>query len=264
MTDRQNALLFALSVAVGLTPEMLPVVVNANLARGAIAMAQKNVIVKRLDGVQNLGMVDCCCTDKTGTLTVDRVELSSSLDGTGAPSDLPKRLAYVNASLQTGSRTLLDQAIIAQDKLDIPVRKLGEIPFDSSRRLLSIMVEHEGKAYLITKGAVDEVLLRCTAWTTSSGDLFDATTQEITSVAVQSIRDTEAALNAEGQRLIAVAYKACGSDALDEELDFEEEHGLVFAGFLSFLDPPKPDATDAVQNLIDLGINVSRAPAVHS
>lgn len=229
------------------------------------------VIVKRLDGVQNLGVVTCCCTDKTGTLSVDRVQLNASLSPFNEPSSLPQKLGFVNASLQTGSRSLLDQAITSATGVDpgdlVTIQKLGEIPFDSERRILSVVVSAKdisgtSQPYVVSKGAVDEILDRCTRYTAACDDAMFATgsVRPIDPAVMSKIRQTEAALNGDGHRLIAVAWRKCHGAFLTTEgaelVSSDEERDLIFVGFLAFLDPPKADAADAVQDLLDLSIEV--------
>jgi Mg2+-importing ATPase len=228
------------------------------------------VIVKRLDAVQNLGVVTCCCTDKTGTLTVDRVQLNASLSPFNEPSSLPRKLGFVNASLQTGSRSLLDQAITSAMGMGpadlMSVQKLGEIPFDSERRIMSVVVcakdiSGASQPYVVSKGAVDEILDRCTRYTAADEAMFVTRGVRPLDPGVRSeIHRTEAALNGDGHRLIAVAWRKCHGAFLTtedaEHVSSDEERDLIFAGFLAFLDPPKADAADAVQDLLDLSINV--------
>jgi Mg2+-importing ATPase len=249
---------------------MLPVVVNANLAQGAIAMGKQDVIVKRLDGVQNLGGITCLCSDKTGTLTIDRVELHSSVSPDGLPSTLPIDLAFLNSSLQTGTRSLLDAAITKErDTACIEAAlKFGEVPFDSSRRLLSIYAAQDAEvedAYIITKGAVEEVLERCTFYinpTSSVDALSPIETLPLNKAALKSFLATADKLNTDGLRLVAVAQRRVPEyrTATYYEFDRTEERDLVFVGFLAFLDPPKEDAADAIRELASLGIPVRRIP----
>ncbi|KAL1409266.1 hypothetical protein Q8F55_006099 [Vanrija albida] len=267
----KNALLFALSVAVGLTPEMLPVVVNANLARGAILLARKNVLVKRLDGVQNLGGITTFCTDKTGTLTIDNVEVHSTITLQNKASIRPLHLAVVNSTLQTGARSLLDHAVVnandgthgpEMDMDDLFVDKVHEIPFDSARRMLSVVVRDKRAQHtVITKGAVDEVLSRCKSFTTSdTGSLFETTSAQPLSTAHRAIaKATALELNEQGLRLVAVAIRSLGQMGgfADEDAHSDwVEQDLTLVGFVAFLDPPKEDAKQAIVDLRALGIRI--------
>jgi len=263
----KNALLFALSVAVGLTPEMLPVVVNANLARGAIALGKKNVLVKRLDGVQNLGGITTFCTDKTGTLTVDEVTVSRSVDIDNQTWTRPMGLAVINASLQTGARSLIDQAIVGangtlcNEIVTTKYAKLFEVPFDSSRRMLSVIASDLKTTMVVTKGAVEEVLSRCAYYLDSSAgnDLFDTScAQRLTSLMRELAQQTARDLNSEGLRLVAVAIRPMSSAAwTDDGIDPRYlERDLVFVGFVAFLDPPKEDARPSIAQLRKLGVEV--------
>lgn len=269
-----QALLFALSVAVGLTPEVLPLIIVANLSRGAIQLARRQVIVKRLDGVQVMGSMTCLCSDKTGTLTVDEVSLSLSVDAFGKKSVAPLSYAYLNAALQTGTRSLLDLAIVnardATDNVDISAfKKLAEVPFDSARRLLSVSLSIEGKnnSLMITKGAVEEVLRLCTHYSLGDdhGDnkiQLDATAFDcninsdliLDSTTLSRIRSTADDLNNQGLRLVAVARRI--ETGAQSTYSSSDEHSMVFLGFLAFLDPPKEDAASAVADLISLGVKV--------
>lgn len=244
----KNALLFALSVAVGLTPEMLPVVINANLARGAILLGRRNVLVKRLDGVQNLGGVTTLCTDKTGTLTVDKVQVAGSVDLFGDDCARPLDLAAVNATLQTGARSILDAALVSGAATTTPTTlaaKVHEIPFDSCRRMLTVVVEDGTNYTVITKGAVDEVLAKCTKWAKGTLDTHHRNTALATAKQ----------LNNEGLRLVAVATRTLVHFSTEIESD-DTESGLTLVGFVSFLDPPKDDAKQAIVDLHKLGISV--------
>ncbi|KAI5981718.1 Mg-transporting ATPase [Pisolithus albus] len=268
----KGAIMFAIAIAVGITPEMLPMIVTSNLALSAVRIARKNVIVKRFDAIQNLGAVRVLCSDKTGTLTIDLVSVSNSVTDNGEDSELPIKLAYINSLLQTGTRSPIDRAIVeyahangkgpvAGDGHQDGWQKHGEVPFDSTRRLLSILVSRpstDGEGLLITKGAVEEVLERCTflertAYTTLTEDDRRA------------ILDTSNRLNEQGLRLIAVACK-CATVKQFMTINTADEEDLVFVGFVSFLDPLKPDAADAIKELSKLNVQVriltGDAPAV--
>ena len=158
-----EALLFGLAIAVGLTPEMLPMIVTVNLSKGALAMSRKKVIVKRLNSIQNFGAMDILCTDKTGTLTQDKVVLERYVDVTNRESEDVLRYAYMNSHYQTGLRNLLDNAILAHSDLDVErtCRKVDEIPFDFQRRRMSVIIDYEGDHVLICKGAVEEIFNVC-------------------------------------------------------------------------------------------------------
>ncbi|KAG1790502.1 Mg-transporting ATPase [Suillus plorans] len=284
----KGAVMFAIAVAVGITPEMLPMIVTSNLALSAVRVARKKVIVKRFDAIQNLGAVQILCSDKTGTLTADLVRISMSTTGTGEPSQLPIKLAYINSSLQTGSRSPIDHAIVdfvdqsEQDIFtDIPGDgwiKQGEVPFDSSRRLLSVLVSRPGsdgsEGLLITKGAVDEVLDLCVSTynhqppsSNASGPfaLSPSMTSILTTHERQTILDTAQRLNEDGLRLVAVA---CREQLIKPFMTISpsDENELTFIGFIGLLDPLKPDATQAIKDLAALNVQVriltGDAPAV--
>lgn len=278
----KNAAFFAISVAVGLTPEMLPMIVTSNLALSAVRVAREKVIVKQFEAIQNLGAVTILCSDKTGTLTMDMVQLSVSIRSDGIPSELPLKLAYVNSSLQTGTRSLLDAAIVdharktvlesgstVDDHFELDNwRKISEVPFDSSRRLLSVLVSRaeDEKGLLITKGAVEEVLDRCVQVyqerSSSSSPSFAVAgkfkpndSPPLSADAKRDILETADRLNREGLRLVAVACRSAVA-MQSMVLHPEDERDLVFIGFLGFLDPVKPDAAKAVEDLAALGVQV--------
>ncbi len=250
-----EALLFAVAVAVGLAPEMLPMVVTMNLARGAIAMSRKRVIVKRLNAIQNFGAMDVLCTDKTGTLTQDRVILKLHLDVDGKDSEQVLAYAYLNSRFESGLRNLMDDAILQHVELeDHPVvsgkyDKLAELPFDFTRRRVSVVVRRPDQApLLICKGAVEEVLDVCTQYKLNGegGVLKGKRATEI--------RDVARRLNRDGFRVLAIAYRTFEADL--SRFSADDEHGLVLLGFAAFLDPPKETAGPAIRELQRAGIAV--------
>ncbi|MEG0640386.1 MAG: magnesium-translocating P-type ATPase [Clostridia bacterium] len=252
--DWPEALLFALSVAVGLTPEMLPMLVSANLARGAVSMAKQKVIVKDLSAIQNLGAMDVLCTDKTGTLTQDQVVMLYSLDIHGNEDERVLRHAYINSALQTGLKNLMDLAVIRYAKEhEVPecqsnYVKVDEIPFDFSRRRMSVVVEKSGKTQLITKGAVEEVLSACT-------DVeYEGKTQPLSETIKAEILNTVERYNDEGLRVLAVAQKS--NPAPVGAFSVADECNMVLMGYLAFLDPPKKSAKGAINALEEHGVSV--------
>ena len=253
--DWFEAALFALSVAVGLTPEMLPMIVSANLAKGASVMAGKKVIVKRLDAIQNLGAMDVLCTDKTGTLTQDRIVLEYPLDVHGNEDERVLRHAFLNSYHQTGLRYLMDVAIVehADEKNMLPLReeyrKVDEIPFDFTRRRMSVVVEDRtGKTQIITKGAVEEVLSIC-AYVEYEGRV-----EPLTEALVAEVLATVRSYNRAGLRVIAVAQKT--NPMVAGAFSVADEAGMVLIGYLAFLDPPKASAAGAVAALREHGVAV--------
>jgi len=252
-----EAFFFALSVAVGLTPEMLPMIVTANLARRAVAMSRRKVIIKRLDSIQNLGAMDVLCTDKTGTLTRDRVVLLRHLDVNGDEDEGVFEYAFLNSYFQTGLKNLLDKAVLDHDDLVTSkgltgcYLKCDEIPFDFDRRRMSVVV-HEvfrGRDLLICKGAVEEVALACSRVRVRSEivPLVDAVRDRV--------HDLRTAMNEEGLRVIAVAYKEVESLA-GRRYGVQDEDDLVLCGFLAFLDPPKETTGPAIAALRGHGVAV--------
>ncbi len=253
--DWMEALLFALSVAVGLTPEMLPMIVSANLAKGAVAISKKKVIVKDLNSIQNFGAMDVLCTDKTGTLTQDKVILEYSLDVHGNEDDRVLRHAFLNSYHQTGLKNLMDIAIInhASDKEMISLwqdyHKVDEIPFDFNRRRMSVVVEDaNGKTQLITKGAIEEMLSVC-SYVEYRGEVVP-----ITDKLKEDIINTVNEYNGDGMRVLGIAQKTnpspVGAFSVDDESD------MVLIGYLAFLDPPKESAGKAITALTEHGVSV--------
>ncbi|MGW2017137.1 magnesium-translocating P-type ATPase [Streptomyces sp. NPDC001927] len=262
--DWHEAFLFAIAVAVGLTPEMLPMVVSTNLARGAVAMAKKKVVVKQLNAIQNLGAMDVLCTDKTGTLTEDRIVLARHLDAHGAENADVLEYGYLNAHFQTGLRNLLDQAVIdrvheaEEVVVDSRFTLVDEIPFDFARRRMSVVLRRNALTpdeaaappghVLITKGAVEEVVGLCTHL--RDGDRTVALTDRLRRRVTATAQDH----NRQGLRVLAVATRTM--DARRETYGVADEAELTLVGFLAFLDPPKADAADALRGLADNGITV--------
>jgi Mg2+-importing ATPase len=265
--DWLQAFLFALSVAVGLTPEMLPMIVTSTLAKGAVLLSRKKVVVKRLDAIQNFGAMEVLCTDKTGTLTQDRIAMARHADAFGRDADEVLNFAFLNSYYQTGLKNLLDHAVLdrvelaAELKLKDAYRKVDEIPFDFERRRMSVVVAvmatiegnvRDDRHELICKGAVEEVLATCTQVRVDEGQGMHvlpldgavlARTQQVTS-----------ALSAQGLRVVAVAAKTL--PPAQTTYSIADEAGLTLIGYIGFLDPPKESATPALKRLAAHGIIV--------
>lgn len=252
-----DAFLFAVSVAVGLTPEMLPMIVTVNLSKGAVAMSRKKTIVKDLNAIQNFGAMNILCTDKTGTLTCDQIVLEKYInaDGTSDNSRRILRHAYFNSFFQTGLKNLMDKAILSHIKeLEMEsvrerYKKVDEIPFDFARRRMSVVVEDiNGKRQIITKGAVEEMMQICSH--TEVGNKVVPFTPELRVKAYEISKK----MNHQGLRVLAVAQKSF----LSKENNFavEDESGMVLIGYLAFLDPPKQSAAKAIKQLHAHGIEV--------
>jgi Mg2+-importing ATPase len=255
--DWGSSFLFALSVAVGLTPEMLPVVIAANLTRGAVAMSRNRVIVKRLNSIEDLGAMTVLCTDKTGTLTIDRIILEEHLDVLGNEDDEVLEYAYLNSYFQSGLKNLLDAAILEHGELHETLRvresyrKVDEIPFDFSRRRMSVILEKEKQRHeLICKGAVEEMLTVCSF--AKVGGQIVPLSPELTDQVLQ-IRNE---MNEKGLRLLAVAYKEIGLEQANYQYRIHDETALILAGFIAFLDPPKETTSEALSALQQRGVAV--------
>ena len=253
--DWLEALLFAVAVAVGLTPEMLPMIVTVNLAKGATAMARAKVIVKRLNAIQNLGAMDVLCTDKTGTLTQDRIILKRCLDIRGEDSERVLHYAYLNSHFQSGLKNLLDVAVLEHVDLhkilgiDNGYQKVDEIPFDFSRRRLSVVVAHgNDKHVLICKGAVEEIFAVATRYE------IDGTQGPLDESHFATAKEETIALNEDGFRVIAVAYKQI--DNPKAAYSVADERDLTLLGYIAFLDPPKDTARAAIAALAEKGVQV--------
>ena len=242
-----ESLLFSLGVAVGLTPEMLPMLVAINLSKGAIAMSKKEVIVKRLNSIQNFGAMDVLCTDKTGTLTMDKIVLEKHCDVVRKEDDDVLRYAYINSFYQTGLKNLLDRAILKHEKLMIKqFKKIDEIPFDFSRKIMSVVVEMDGKHRIISKGAPEEIFKRCTKYELE-GEILD-----MEELILSDLKEEYDNLSADGFRVLAIGYKDI--DNKKEIYSKDDEKDLILKGYVAFLDPPKPSARKAIQALEKLGI----------
>ncbi|HEX7019862.1 MAG TPA: magnesium-translocating P-type ATPase [Gemmatimonadaceae bacterium] len=250
-----EALLFGLAVAIGLTPEMLPMIVTTNLAKGAVTMARHKTIVKRLNAIQNFGAMDVLCTDKTGTLTQDRIVLERHINVVGEDDDWVLALAYINSFYQTGLKNLLDVAVLehgelkAELKIDNAYSKIDEIPFDFTRRRMSVVVDQNHDHHqLICKGAVEELIAVCTS--VRDEDLVTDMTPE----RCEDAKELVAELNEDGFRVVGVAYR--NFDKQHGAYSVADESGLTLAGFIGFLDPPKETAAPALRALGDHGVRV--------
>lgn len=252
--DWLEAFLFGLSVAVGLTPEMLPMIVTTNLVKGASAMAKKGTVIKNLNAIQNFGAIDVLCTDKTGTLTQDKIILEYHMDCEGNENDRVLRHAYLNSYYQTGLKNLLDVAIIdeAVETLDtekIRYQKVDEIPFDFERRRMSVVVaDPAGKTQMITKGAIEE-MLSISSYIDLGGEVKPLTAEQRETV-LAKVKD----LNEDGLRVIGVAQKT--NPSVVGEFSVKDESEMVLIGYLAFLDPPKETTKQALKALKDHGVAV--------
>ena len=251
--DWKEAFFFALAVAVGLTPEMLPMIVSVCLSKGAIAMSRKEVIVKRLNSIQNFGAMDVLCTDKTGTLTIDRVILEIYCDVFKNENEEVLRDAYLISHFQTGLKNVLDRAVLKHAELhgELGIQKytkLDEIPFDFSRRMMSVVVEGPGgQCQLLTKGAPEAVFAKCTHFE-SECEIF-----EMEPILVGDLLEQVNSLNEDGLRVLAIATKNIDKRPAYSKAD---ECDLVLTGYIAFLDPPKETAVEAIAALRQHGVNV--------
>jgi Mg2+-importing ATPase len=245
-----QSFLFALALAVGLTPELLPMIVTVTLGHGAIRMAREKVIVKRLSSIHDLGGIDVLCCDKTGTLTEARIKLIRVVDLDGAEDPEILRLAHLNSLFETGLKSPLDEAILERGGTD-PTgwRKLDEVPFDFERRRVSVLLEREGERLLILKGAPEDVLKICTSCRTR-----DQAAKPLDDAALDQARRLFEELGEQGFRVLGIAWRRVSPDQDHARLD--DESGLTFAGFAAFLDPPKESAREAIAGLERLGVAV--------
>jgi Mg2+-importing ATPase len=237
-----ESLLFAVALAVGLTPELLPMIMSINLSQGAVAMSKKGVIVKRLEAIQNFGNMDVLCTDKTGTLTQNKLTLTEYADLEGKENPKVLLYAYFNSVFDAGLKSPLDDAILQYKELDVKgVEKIDEIPFDFVRKRISVVVEYEGQRLVIAKGAPEEIVGICAYCET------DETLTDFTNVSQSKFEQKYTDLSAQGYRVLAIAYKKVKDDKT--HYSTSDETDMVFLGFLSFLDPPKESAKESVRLL---------------
>ena len=246
--DWKDAFLFALSVSVGLTPEMLPMIVTVNLSKGAMAMSKKKVIVKRLNSIQNFGAIDILCTDKTGTLTQDRVILEKAVDVTNRDSEDVLRYAYMNSYYQTGLRNLLDRSVLQHSEFDVErgCRKVDEIPFDFQRKRMSVVVDYEGDHVLICKGAVEDIYKACAQY-----QVDDEVHMMIDLIKNDLLEEYEE-LSRDGYRVLGIAYREFPQTKTTFAV--ADESDLILLGYIAFLDPPKGSAAKAIASLKQYGV----------
>jgi Mg2+-importing ATPase len=243
-----DSFLFSLALAVGLTPQLLPAIISINLSHGAKRMAQEKVIVKRLSSIENFGSMNVICSDKTGTLTEGIVQVQSTLDIDGAPSDKVLFYAYLNAFYETGFANPIDEAIRTHRTFDLTgYLKLDEIPYDFLRKRLSILVSHDNSHLMVTKGALHDVLAVCSSAAAGEGTIVDI------AAANDRIQGHFAELSGNGFRTLGVAYKDMGPEV---RISKDQEAGMTFSGFLVLFDPPKPNIIETITSLKNLGVSL--------
>lgn len=257
-----EALLFSVALAVGITPQLLPAIISITLSRGSRSMAEEGVIVRRLTAIENFGSMDVLCTDKTGTLTEGTIRLDGAFDLDGEASESVFRLAYLNASLQTGMENSLDKAVSESRNLDISnIVKKGEIPFDFTRERLSVIVEEESRYTLITKGAFSKVLNICTQVEHKN------VIKDMDDVDLRNIQQLYETWSSQGIRVLGIAIRKV---ELKEKYSVEDENHMVFAGFLLLFDHPKQDVIQTISNLEKNGVSLrvitgdNKLTAVHT
>ncbi len=248
------AFTFAVAIAICITPLLLPVILSSSLSKGAVRMSKKKTIVKKLDSIQNFGAMNIFCTDKTGTLTEDKIVLEKHLNVNGEEDFNILKYAFLNAYLQTGLKSNIDEAVVAKAKtVGIEnslkkYKKIDEIPFDFSRRCLSVAVEIDNKDELITKGAVEEILNICTTFE------YNGQTEKLTNEKIENMRKICKNLNEEGFRVVAICKKIITNNKKD--FNSTDEKDMTLLGFIGFLDPPKESAKEAIEGLNNAGIRV--------
>ena len=248
------AFTFAVAIAICITPLLLPVILSSSLSKGAVRMSKKKTIVKKLDSIQNFGAMNIFCTYKTGTLTEDKIVLEKYLNVNGEEDFNILKYAFLNAYLQTGLKSNIDEAVVAKAKtIGIEnslkkYKKIDEIPFDFSRRCLSVAVEIDNKDELITKGAVEEILNICTTFE------YKGQTEKLTNEKIENMRKICKNLNEEGFRVVAICKKIINNNKKD--FNSTDEKDMTLLGFIGFLDPPKESAKEAIEGLNNAGIRV--------
>jgi Mg2+-importing ATPase len=248
------AFTFAVAIAICITPLLLPVILSSSLSKGAVRMSKKKTIVKKLDSIQNFGAMNIFCTDKTGTLTEDKIVLEKYLNVNGEEDFNILKYAFLNAYLQAGLKSNIDEAVVAKAKtVGIEnslkkYKKIDEIPFDFSRRCLSVAVEIDNKDELITKGAVEEILNICTTFE------YKGQTEKLTNEKIENMRKICKDLNEEGFRVVAICKKIITNNKKD--FNSSDEKDMTLLGFIGFLDPPKESAKEAIEGLNNAGIRV--------
>jgi len=244
-----QSLLFAAALAVGLTPELLPMIITMNLSKGAVNMSKKGVVVKHLPSIENFGSMNVLCTDKTGTLTENRISLVSHIDSEGNDDDKVLLYSYLNSYYETGLKSPLDDAILSHQEINVQsFQKIDEVPFDFVRRRVSVVVEKERERFFIAKGAPEDIL-KISNYCEIGGIIQDIT-EELRKKIEQKFFD----MSAEGLRALGVAYKKLREDKTTYSVN--DENDMVFLGFVAFLDPPKETAKESLQLLAKEGIEL--------
>jgi len=244
-----NSFLFALAVAVGVTPELLPMIMSVNMAKGAMKMAKNGVLVKRLNSIPTFGSIDILCTDKTGTLTEDKITVIEHVDIFGKESEAVFSAAYINGFFETGIKNILDSAILEHAKFNLEnYKKVEEIPYDFNRKRSSIFSEHQGITTMITKGAPEEIFKICSNY--FDGEIIKIMTPEIL-INIKKIHDD---LSSQGFRILAIAEKII--NIKKEKYEASEETNLVLRGFMVFYDPPKIDVKETIVFMKEHGIDI--------
>ena len=253
--DLLTAFTFAVAISITITPLLLPVILSSCLSKGAVRMSKKKTIVKKLDSIQNFGAMNILCTDKTGTLTEDKIVLEKYLDATGKTSDKILKYAYLNANFQTGLKGNIDEAVIKRaienglEVLNDQYVKVDEIPFDFTRRRLSVVVsDQEKKRFVITKGAIEEILSICTS-VEMEGQIVN-----MTDTIRKNVLSISKKMNKDGLRVVGICEKF--ADENMESFSVDDEKGMTFLGFIGFLDPPKESARESVSKLNKAGVRV--------
>ena len=247
--DILQSLLFAIALAVGVTPELLPMIVSINLSKGAMVMSKKGVIVKRLASIQNFGSMDVLCTDKTGTLTENKVKLLLHVDIKGKNDEKVFLYSFLNSHYQTGLRSPLDEAILEHERINgESYKKIDEIPFDFIRKRVSVVVKREKEKFVITKGAPEEIIKVCSQYEIAGK------TSDLTNEIKKKIEQKYYDLSSDGFRVLGLSYKKIKEDKSDYSVKQESE--MVFLGFVAFIDPPKESAKESIQLLKKVGIEL--------